>query len=96
MEQYRDRLKSNTNNSVPTVDVSSTHAPKERTTLGYVNLGLPSNLNLIDDDELDWASTSSDRQSVDEEYHSYGYGVLTKLDVDILKFWEVHESSLSL
>jgi hypothetical protein len=58
--------------------------------LGYVNLSLPLNLNLTNDDELGWAETSFDTQSVDEEYHSYSFGMLTKLNVNILKFWEVH------
>jgi hypothetical protein len=86
MEQYRLKLNMN-NNSIPVSAVLPT-LPK-KTTLGYVNLGLPSNFNLTDDNELGWGETSLDTQSVDEEYHSYGYGVLTKLDVDILKFWEV-------
>jgi len=46
-------------------------------------------LNLTDDNELGWADTSFDTQSVDEEYCSYSFGMLTKLDVNILKFWEV-------
>jgi hypothetical protein len=87
MEQYRDRAKLNNNNSVP--NVLSSPAPKGKTALGYVNLGLPSNLNLGDDNELNWAEKSFDTQSIDEEYRSYGFGVLTRLDVDILKFWEV-------
>jgi hypothetical protein len=89
MERYR--LKLNTNNSVPNPTVLPTPSPlpPKKTALGYVNLGLPSNLNLTDDNELGWAETSFDAQSVDQEYHSYSFGVLTKLDVNILKFWEV-------
>lgn len=103
MERYR--LKLDANNGARTGNASSAlagatgPAPKEKTVLGYVNLGLPSNLNLTDDNELDWAETSFDTQSVDQEYHSYAYGVLTKLDANILKFWEVrlnHPRQLSL
>lgn len=88
MEKYR--LKLNGNDSVPNIPNLPSRA-KDKTALGYVNLGLPSNLNLTDDNELDWAETSFDTQSVEEEYRSYGFGVLTKLDVNILKFWEVRE-----
>lgn len=88
MEKYR--LKNENNGSV-LANVTPTPPSKEKTALGYVNLGLPSNLNLTDDNELDWAETSFDTQSVEEEYRSYGFGVLTKLDVNILKFWEVCE-----
>ena len=87
MEKYR--LKLNTNDGVPHSTVLPTPPPKEKTSLGYVNLGLPSNLNLTDDDELGWAETSFDTQSVDEEYRCYSFGALTRLDVNILKFWEV-------
>ena len=92
MEKYRLKLNKNAGSNVPDVLSKSTPAPKEKTALGYVNLGLPSNLNLTDDNELDWVETSFDTQSVEQEYHSYGYGVLTKLDVNMLKFWEVCEN----
>jgi hypothetical protein len=65
-----------------------------KTFLGYVNLGLPSNLNL-DDDGMNWAESSSATQSVDQEYTAYGFGAPTKLDVDILKFWEVSKLLLT-
>jgi hypothetical protein len=84
MKQYQLKLNTNTD---PTVLLTPT--PKEKTALGYVNLSLPLHLNLTNDDELGWAETSFDTQSVNEEYHSYSFGVLTKLDVNILKFWEV-------
>jgi hypothetical protein len=88
MEKYW--LKLNMNDSIPDSTVLPTPPPKEKTVLGYVNLGLPSNLDLTDDNELGWAETSFDTQSMDEEYHSHSFGMLMKLDVNILKFWEVH------
>ena len=87
MEKYW--LKLNTNNSIPNSTVLLTPLPKEKTALGYVNLSLPLNLNLTNNNELGWAETSFNAQSMDEEYDSYSFGVLMKLDVNILKFWEV-------
>src|ERR1700728_1819828 len=86
MEQYR--LKKN----IPNVRATSQAAPKGKTSLGYVNLGLPANLNLTEEDELNWVETSFETQTVDAEYSAYGFGVLTKLDVNILKYWEVSKS----
>jgi hypothetical protein len=86
MEQYR--LKKN----IPNVRATPQAAPKKKTSLGYVNLSLPSNLNLTEEDELNWAETSFETQTVDAEYSAYSFGVLTKLDVNILKFWEVSKS----
>ena len=56
-----------------------------KTMLGYVNLGLPSHLN-INDDSLNWADMSMDQQSVHEEYHTYSFGAHMKMDVNLLKF----------
>jgi hypothetical protein len=69
-------------------------SPRTKTSLGYVNLGLPSHLTLDDDNELNWADNSLDTQSVDQEYSTYAFGTLAKLDTDILKFWEVHDPSI--
>jgi hypothetical protein len=63
--------------------------PCTKTSLRYVNLGLPSHLTLDDDNELNWADNSIDTQSVDQEYSAYAFGTLAKLDIDLLKFWEV-------
>jgi hypothetical protein len=97
MEEYRKKL-----NEQCTTDVMPAQAiaPPAKTTLGYVNLGLPSRLTLDSDDEngLNWAQANSgldtDTQSVDQEYSAYAFGALTKLDVDILKFWEVRDPSI--
>ena len=61
-------------------------APK--TNLGYINLGLPSHLN-IEDNSLNWADTSMEHCSVMNEYSTYAFGVRLKIDVNLLKFWEV-------
>lgn len=89
MEKYRRKL--NEQSAAPAQAI----APRAKTSLGYVNLGLPSHLTLDDDNELNWAdSTSVDTQSVDQEYSAYTFGTLAKLDTDLLKFWEVRDPSI--
>ena len=88
MEKYRRKLNEQSAMPAPAV------APRTKTSLGYVNLGLPSRLTLDDDDELNWADNSLDPQSVDQEYSAYAFGALAKLDTDILKFWEVRDLSI--
>ena len=88
MEKYRRKL--NEQNAAPAQAI----APRTKTSLGYVNLGLPSHLTLDDDNELNWADRSVDTQSVDQEYSAYAFGTLAKLDTDLLKFWEVRDSSI--
>src|SRR5271168_1627318 len=61
MEKYRRKLNEQSAMPAPAV------APGTKTSLGYVNLGLPSRLTLDDDDELNWADNSLD-PSVDQEY----------------------------
>ena len=83
METYRTRL------GPPDVAGPSSRtlvAPK--TNLGYINLGLPSHLN-VDDDSLNWADTSMEHRSALDEYRAYGFGVRSRIDVNLLKFWEV-------
>jgi hypothetical protein len=93
METYWAKQNNNNNADIagPSVRPPAPHS-KAKTALGYVNLGLPANLNITADDEMVWGETSFDTQSIEDEYHSYGSGVLTKIDVNILKFWEVCHS----
>jgi hypothetical protein len=88
MEKYRRKL--NEQSAVPAQAIG----PRTKTSLGYVNLGLPSHLTLDNDNELNWADNSLDTQSVDQEYSTYAFGTLAKLDIDILKFWEVRDPSI--
>ena len=56
--------------------------------LGYVNLGLPSKYKYAAD--MGWPSASqSESQSVENEYQMYAVGALTKMDINLPKFWEV-------
>jgi len=86
MEKYRRKL--NEQGATPAQAIT----PRTKTSLGYVNLGLPLHLTL-DNNELNWADNSLDTQSVDQEYSAYAFGTLAKLDTDILKFWEVCDPS---
>jgi hypothetical protein len=88
MEKYHKKL--NEQSVMPAQAI----APCTKTLLRYVNLGLPSHLTLNNDNELNWADNSLDTQSVDQEYSTYAYGTLAKLDTDILKFWEVCDPSI--
>ena len=67
----------------------------KKTSLGYINIGLSSQYNVDDDDDdsLDWSIGGSGVQTVEEEFCLYAFGALTDfkvLDMDLLKFWEVH------
>ena len=88
MEKYQRKL--NEQSTVPAQAIS----PHTKTSLRYVNLSLPLHLTLDDDNELNWADNSLDTQSVDQEYSTYAFGTLAKLDIDILIFWEVHDPSI--
>lgn len=61
--------------------------------LGYVNLGLPSKYKYAAD--MGWPSASQSEsqsagvQSVENEYQMYAVGALTKMDINLPKFWEV-------
>ena len=58
--------------------------------LGYVNLGLPSKYQYATD--MEWLSLESQsigEQSIESEYQMYIVGALTKMDINLLKFWEV-------
>jgi hypothetical protein len=95
MEEYRIKLKEQDTTETQVHAATGITPPGPglpgKTSLGYINLGLPSRLTLDDDDEgLNWATNSSlDTQSVDQEYSAYAFGTLAKIDVDILQFWEV-------
>ena len=39
--------------------------------LGYANLGLPSRLNVDDENDMNWLEASMEGQSVEEEFNSY-------------------------
>ena len=71
----------------------------KKTSLGYVNISLPSQYNVDDDNDngLDWSIGGSGVQTVEEEVCLYAFRALTDfevLDMDLLKFWEVRYHSL--
>jgi hypothetical protein len=87
MKKYREKRNNSSDN---TRAASSQTAPKV-TAIGYINLGLPSEYN-VDDDDMLWPSGESGGQTVEEEYRSYAFGARAEgefLGVDLLKFWEV-------
>lgn len=89
METYRTKLGPPAAASAgSSAQACASVAPK--TNLGYINLGLPSHLN-IDDNSLNWADTSMEDCSVKDEYSAYAFGVRSKIDVNLLKFWEVRD-----
>ena len=57
--------------------------------LGYANLGLPSRLNVDDENDMNWHETSVEGQSVEEEFTSYDHSKRTSIDQDLLSYWGV-------
>jgi hypothetical protein len=57
--------------------------------LGYVNLGLPSRLNVDDENDMNWVEASGEGQSVVEEFNSYDHSKRTPMDQDLLSYWGV-------
>lgn len=62
----------------------------ERVTLalGYINLGLTSRLNVVDND-MNWEGDSTELQLVEQEYHGYAYSACSRIDTDLLTYWAV-------
>ena len=88
MQRYHDRLVAETDSQ------SMSPAQPQKTSLGYVNAGLPmpslpSRYHIEDD--LSWQNKQGELKSVDEEFREYGYGSINghDLDMDLVKFWEV-------
>jgi hypothetical protein len=59
------------------------------TSLGYANLGLPSQLNVDDEDEMNWPEASVEGQSIEEEFNTYDHSMWTHMDQDLLSYWGV-------
>jgi hypothetical protein len=59
------------------------------TSLGYANLGLPSRLNVDDENEMNWLEASVEGQSVEEEFNTYDRSKRTHMDQDLLSYWGV-------
>lgn len=59
--------------------------------LGYVNHAIPSEFNVMEDDDMAWSEASVEIPSVDQEYKDYTRGARLRmpLDTDLVKFWEV-------
>jgi len=57
--------------------------------LGYANLGLPSRLNVDDENDMNWLEASMEGQSVEEEFNSYDHSKRTSIDQDLLSYWGV-------
>jgi hypothetical protein len=59
------------------------------TSVGYANLGLPSQLIIDDENNMNWPEASLEGQSVDEEFTSYDCSKWTGINQDLLSYWEV-------
>ena len=57
--------------------------------LGYANLGLPSRLNVDDENDMNWLEASMEGQSVEEKFNSYDHSKRTSIDQDLLSYWGV-------
>lgn len=80
--------------SQPSIEPIAPHSSvkaKGSSYLGYVNLGLPSKYQHAAD--MGWPSESQNAgsgvQSVESEYQMYAAGTLTKMDINLPRFWEV-------
>jgi hypothetical protein len=69
--------------------VTSVTTGSSMTSLGYVNLGLPSRLNVDDEDDMNWLEASVEGQSVDEEFTAYDHSKQAPIDQDLLSYWGV-------
>jgi hypothetical protein len=83
MSEFRERR--GIVSAVPTPTPQRT----SQTSLGYANLGLPSQLTVDEDNDMNWPEVSLEGQSVDEEYKSYNQSKRTAIDQDLLSYWEV-------
>lgn len=72
----------------PLAPAPSTSASR-LTDIGYINHGIPSEFNVMDEDDMAWSETSVDIPSVDSEYKDYTRGARLRMDTDLVKFWEV-------
>lgn len=67
-------------------------APTARkTSLGYVKLGIPSKYNVLANDDMNWNDNSVETPSVDKEYKAYVNGTRARIDVDLVKYWDVSD-----
>jgi hypothetical protein len=83
MSKFRTRLGIGMVSAIPT-PTSATP-----TSLGYVNLGLPSQLIIDDENNMNWPEPSLEGQLVDKEFTSYNCSKWTRIDQDLLSYWEV-------
>lgn len=78
----------------PAINTTSSPRPvaagSSMTNLGYANLGLPSRLNVEDEDDMNWFEASVEGQSVDEEFAAYDHSKpRAPIDQDLLVYWGV-------
>ena len=78
-----------TSSQAQTSPVTGTGSGPSMTSLGYVNLGLPSRLNVDDENDMNWFETSIEGQSVDEEFAAYDHSKRAPIDQDLLVYWGV-------
>lgn len=86
MSKFRTRL------GIGMVSAIPTPTPAQSTTLtslGYANLGLPSELIIDDENDMNWPEPSLEGQSLDKEFTSYNYSKWTRIDQYLLSYWEV-------
>jgi hypothetical protein len=84
MSEYRARL------GIGMVTAATpTPAQSTSTNLGYINLGLPSQLTIDDENDMSWPEVSLEGLSVDEEFRTYNSTKRTAINQDLLSYWEV-------
>jgi hypothetical protein len=87
MAKYRKKY----NIGVVSANAAAASSKTTKTSLGYVNLGLPSNLNIDDDDDLNWDDNNKEILSLEAEYQGYAFGSRPGIDTDLLLYWEVSD-----
>jgi len=86
-KKIKELMKQYKKSTPPTAPAAT--APS-RTQEGYINIGLPS--HFMHDEDLSWIQPRSSTQveTVEEEFHRYASGMRSSMEVSILKFWESH------
>ena len=88
MSKFRARLGIGMVSNIPTPTPAQSMT-LSMTSLGYANLGFPSQLTVNEENDMNWPELSLEGQSVDEEFKAYNSSKQTAIDQDLLSYWEV-------